>query len=162
MMVGREVDLFGERKPPVPPDAETALEVKGLCTQAKLRNISFRVKKGEILGLYGIVGAGRTETANAIFGLDRLDAGTIFLGGREVRIDSPSRAVQLGIGYITEDRRGQGLIPVSYTHLGPDRHSGGGALPPGAPVRRGPITERTARRKPRRSLLCPARSARRD
>lgn len=78
-----------------------------------MRDISFVLHKGEILGLFGIVGSGRTETARLIFGLEKKDAGTIRIHGEESRISSPKEAVRKKIGFVTEDRRGEGLSTIS-------------------------------------------------
>ncbi|MBQ4062056.1 MAG: sugar ABC transporter ATP-binding protein [Christensenellaceae bacterium] len=88
---------------------EVVLEVKGLTTN-KIKDISFTLKKGEILGLGGLVGAGRTETARAIFGADRLVSGEIYVKGEKVDVTSPKKAIESGIGFLTEDRKGQGLL----------------------------------------------------
>ena len=72
--------------------------------------VSLRAHAGEILGIAGLVGAGRTEMARLIFGADRLDAGRLFLDGRAVRVRSPREAIALGIGYLSEDRKGDGLV----------------------------------------------------
>lgn len=108
MMVGRE--LVDER-PPIPDlsAAETALEVRGLCRGKVVKNVSFGLKKGEILGFAGLVGAGRTEVARAIFGADRRDAGDIIIHGRPAPIASPADGVKAGIGYLSEDRKHFGL-----------------------------------------------------
>ena len=87
------------------------LEARGLsCRGSGVRDVSFVVKAGEILGLAGLVGAGRTELARVIFGLTPADSGELLLRGRAVSIDSPRRAVALGIGYVPEDRRRHGVI----------------------------------------------------
>jgi ribose transport system ATP-binding protein len=108
MMVGREL------KEKIPKTAaeqgDVALEVKGLSRAGSLSNISFQVRRGEILGLAGLVGAGRTEVARAIFGADPFDSGTIYLDGKQVRIRSPRDAIKLGIGLVTEDRKALGLV----------------------------------------------------
>lgn len=88
---------------------ETALEVDGL-TGEKFRNISFKLKKGEILGIGGLVGAGRTEVLRAIFGADKKSKGTVKIFGKEAEIHHPSRALKYGIGFATEDRKTQGLF----------------------------------------------------
>ncbi|MGQ9732104.1 MAG: sugar ABC transporter ATP-binding protein, partial [Candidatus Zipacnadales bacterium] len=108
MMVGRELgsgypDRNSERGAPL-------LVVKGLTREPRFRDVSFEVRAGEIVGLAGLVGAGRTEVARAIFGIDRLDRGTIKLGGQPVTIRHPSQAIRLGIGYVPEDRKEQGLF----------------------------------------------------
>ena len=108
LMVGREIKGF-ER--PQPPDAgETVLEVRGLSTENMLDDISFEVRRGEILGFAGLMGAGRTEVARAICGADPIDGGEILLNGRPVKINSPADASRLGIGYLSEDRKRFGLM----------------------------------------------------
>jgi rhamnose transport system ATP-binding protein len=109
MMVGRELSaVFPERA--VAP-GEVVLEVRGLgCRASGVRGIDLAVRAGEILGLAGLVGAGRTELARVIFGLTPADAGGIFLRGRPARISSPARAVALGVAYVPEDRRHHGVV----------------------------------------------------
>ncbi|QIP16211.1 sugar ABC transporter ATP-binding protein [Spirosoma aureum] len=109
MMVGREIDsLFPvttARK------GEEILSVKNLSRDGKFSGISFAVRAGEILGIAGLMGAGRTEIARAIFGLDRLDHGEIRVKGELVNINSPQDAIRQGIGYVSEDRKGLGFVP---------------------------------------------------
>ncbi len=88
------------------------LEVKNLTKINSFKNISFKVRSGEVLGLSGLVGAGRTEIARCLFGLDRLNSGEIFINGSKVKINSPSDAIYLGIGFVSEDRRKEGIIGV--------------------------------------------------
>lgn len=108
MMVGRELtDEFP--KEPVELGAER-LRVDGLSRAGAFHDICFSVRAGEIVGLTGLVGAGRTEVARAIFGADSFDTGTVFLDGRPVSIRSPHEAIENGIGLLTEDRKNQGLI----------------------------------------------------
>jgi len=108
LMVGREMEHF------FPPHksytGDEVLRVEGLNQAGRLKNISFSLRAGEITGLFGLVGAGRTELARAIFGADTITAGRIYLYGKEVKIDSPCKAVKLGVGLLTEDRRRQGLL----------------------------------------------------
>jgi len=110
MMVGRTIDE-GTR-----PEARehlgdpVVLDVQGLSTKALLKDVSFQLHRGEILGFAGLMGAGRTETARAIIGADRKDAGTVTVGGRSVRIRQPEDAVKRGIGYLSEDRKLLGLM----------------------------------------------------
>ncbi|MCV6585554.1 MAG: sugar ABC transporter ATP-binding protein, partial [Marinibacterium sp.] len=108
MMVGREVT---EEPLDVPDlgDAELSLEVSNLTRGSEIRDVSFAVKKGEILGFAGLMGAGRTEVARAIFGADPRDGGDIRVHGRPVSIRSPRDAVRAGIGYLSEDRKHFGL-----------------------------------------------------
>nr|MBC7243732.1 sugar ABC transporter ATP-binding protein [Chloroflexota bacterium] len=110
MMVGREIkDLFPRHycQP-----GEVALRVQDLCTHDKLRHVSFEVRFGEIVGLAGLVGSGRTETARAIFGLDPYSAGTIEIMGKKVDHIDPPRAVDMGIGLLPEDRKRDGIFPI--------------------------------------------------
>jgi len=108
MMVGRtltnEALVVPER------NADVALEVRGLRRGNEIRDVSISVHKGEILGLAGLMGAGRTELARAIFGADPIEAGEIYVDGKRVNIRSPKDAVGAGIGYLSEDRKHFGLI----------------------------------------------------
>ncbi|WP_152361920.1 sugar ABC transporter ATP-binding protein [Microlunatus speluncae] len=108
-MVGRTLSAAG-RPDPAPRSEEIALEVIGLTTPRLLRDVSFTLRRGEILGFAGLVGAGRTETARAIIGADRHSRGQILVGGRPVRIAHPADAVRHGIGYLSEDRKRFGLL----------------------------------------------------
>jgi ribose transport system ATP-binding protein len=109
MMVGRE--LSGTAKPVgVREDREVVLDVSGLCTKDLLDDVSFELRRGEILGFAGLMGAGRTEVARAIVGADRTSAGTIRLRGRELRIANPADAAKHRIGYLSEDRKRFGLL----------------------------------------------------
>ena len=108
MMVGRDLD---EQYPTVEKEiGEVVLEVNRLCTDALLKDISFQVHKGEILGLAGLVGAGRTETARAIFGADSKSSGEIRIHGKTVQIHSPKDAIKDGIALIPEDRKKHGAL----------------------------------------------------
>jgi ABC-type sugar transport system ATPase subunit len=108
MMVGREVtDLFPKRTVPI---GEVVFEVRGYSRSGVFQDVSFQVRSGEILGLAGLVGAGRTEVARAIFGLDAHDAGELLLDGRPIRIRSPRDAVKARVGYVPEDRKQDGLV----------------------------------------------------
>ncbi|GHU69468.1 putative ribose/galactose/methyl galactoside import ATP-binding protein [Spirochaetia bacterium] len=89
---------------------DVALEVKGFCSGKSFQDISFTVRRGEILGVCGLVGAGRTEIMRAVFGIDPVDSGEIFLDGEKVRIRSPKDAIKHGLAMITEDRR-RGIVP---------------------------------------------------
>lgn len=108
MMVGRTIY---EATPEVPetPSQEVALEAKNLNRGRVIKDVSFNLKRGEILGIAGLVGAGRTEVARAIFGADPLDSGEVYVRGKKVHIKSPSDAVKQGIGYLSEDRKRNGL-----------------------------------------------------
>ena len=90
--------------------SDVVLEVKGLTGRTRIRDVSFVLHRGEILGLAGLVGAGRTEVAQAIFGIDRLEAGQIFIEGTRVRLNGPSDAIALGMGMVPEDRKEMGLF----------------------------------------------------
>jgi ribose transport system ATP-binding protein len=108
MMVGRQLE-HTERAFPDTSANEVALQVKGLKRGSAIRDVSFTLRRGEILGLAGLMGAGRTEVARAIFGADPLDAGEIMVRGKAVKINSPTDAVAQGIGYLSEDRKHFGL-----------------------------------------------------
>ena len=108
MMVGREVKEEPLKVPDLG-DAEISLQVTGLSRDSAIRDVSFSVQKGEILGFAGLMGAGRTEVARAIFGADRKDGGEIRVHGKTVSIKSPTDAVRAGIGYLSEDRKHFGL-----------------------------------------------------
>src|SRR5678816_1558389 len=108
LMVNRELtDLFPKEKATKGPEV---LRVEGLSTHTGLKDVSFSLHKGEVLGISGLLGAGRTELARAIFGLDKVTSGTIHLNGKAEKIDSPRRAINSGIGFLTEDRKSQGLV----------------------------------------------------
>jgi len=109
MMVGREIYHSVERTA-IGDSAETVLEVRGLNRGKAVRDVGFHLKKGEILGFAGLMGAGRTEVARAIFGADRIDSGEILIRGKPVSIRSPYDAVKHGIGYLSEDRKRFGLL----------------------------------------------------
>ncbi len=108
LMVGRELK---EAIPKVSAEVGApALTVRGLTRAGVLHDVSFEVRQGEIVGLAGLVGAGRTETARVIFGADPMDSGSIEVFGIPVRIQSPQQAIEHGIGLVTEDRKQQGLV----------------------------------------------------
>lgn len=109
MMVGRQI-YDSSRSENVRSDRETVLEVMGLNRGRMLHDINFTLKKGEILGVAGLVGAGRTELARAIFGADRTQSGEIYIRGRKVTIKEPYDAVRQGIGYLSEDRKRFGCV----------------------------------------------------
>lgn len=108
MMVGRTIY---ESAPEVPEDVgqPVVLEVKNLNRGSVLRDINFKLKQGEILGFAGLMGAGRTEVARAVFGADPVDSGEIYVRGKRTEIHSPGDAVENGIGYLSEDRKRYGL-----------------------------------------------------
>ena len=107
-MVGRTLDK--EFPPRVPAIGEPRLKVKGVSYGQIVRDVSFEVHRGEILGLAGLVGAGRTELARLLFAAERLDSGTISLDGNPLDLSSPRQAINAGICLLTEDRKNQGLI----------------------------------------------------
>ncbi len=109
LMVGRPIaSVFPKREVAM---GEIALELRNVSSAAAgLRDVSLSVRRGEILGLAGLVGSGRTQLAETIFGLTPADSGEILVGGESVRIHSPAKAIQLGIGYVPEDRREHGVI----------------------------------------------------
>ena len=110
MMVGRVI--YGDKKEQsaVRDDAPVVLEVKNLNRGKEIKNVSFKLRKGEILGFSGLMGAGRTEVARAIYGADRIDSGEIFINGQKVKIKTPEDAVKKGICYLSEDRKRYGLM----------------------------------------------------
>ncbi len=115
MMVGRDIEaVFPKRD--VPP-GEVILETRGLtCPAARLRDICVTARAGEIVGLSGLVGAGRTELAETLFGLRKPSKGLILLRGKSIEVTSPAAAVRLGIAYVPEDRRRHGLVmPMTVT-----------------------------------------------
>jgi ribose transport system ATP-binding protein len=107
-MVGRTIY---EATPEIPenPSQEVMLEVKNLNRGNVIKDVNFELKKGEILGFAGLVGAGRTEVARAIFGADHIDSGEIYVDGKRVHIRRPQDAVRHGIAYLSEDRKRYGL-----------------------------------------------------
>ncbi len=123
MMAGRVLkDLFPKIQAPI---GEVLLEVRGLSTDM-LKDVSFSVRKGEILALTGLVGAGRTETARAIFGVDPKTAGDIYIRGQKVQIKKPRDAIRCGLAFLTEDRKDEGFVPlmsvkenITLPNLGP-------------------------------------------
>ena len=113
MMVGRELDRMYSRRKGKPSD-DLAIEVRNLSGPPRIRDISLKVRKGEIVGLAGLIGAGRTEVARLLLGADRKTSGTILIENKEVTIDHPSAAVAHGIAYASEDRKRLGLVlPMS-------------------------------------------------
>jgi ribose transport system ATP-binding protein len=109
LMVGRELvaDIFHKESVEL---GAPLMEVRGLTGRGSIKDVSFTLHKGEILGFAGLVGAGRTEVARLLFGVDRKDAGEILIEGRAVRVNSPVQAVEAGIGLVPEDRGSQGLV----------------------------------------------------
>ena len=110
MMVGRTVFMEPKTKSDVAADAEVVLRCENLNRGKHVKNVSFDLRKGEILGFSGLMGAGRTEVARLIFGADPMDSGKIYIHGKEVSIKSTKDAVNAGIGYLSEDRKRYGLL----------------------------------------------------
>lgn len=108
MMVGRKLGDIYPRRPPFT-GRDTVLEVNNLNRKDVLRDINFSLYRGEILGLSGLMGAGRTELARALFGADKIDRGEVKLNGKPVVITDVHQAIEQGIGYLTEDRKKEGL-----------------------------------------------------
>jgi ribose transport system ATP-binding protein len=131
MMVGRDMgDLYPLRPPPT---EEVVLEVSGLARRGVLQDIGFSVRAGEILGIAGLAGSGRTEIRRAIHGADPIDRGQIAVHGTPVSIDGPTDAIRAGIGLLTEDRKADGLlllqsVAVNTTIARLSRVSSGGIL----------------------------------
>jgi ABC-type sugar transport system ATPase subunit len=109
-MIGRALDAYLPRHAERPA-GEEALRVEGLSSPGRFRDVSFTVRRGEVLGLAGLVGAGRSEIARAIFGLDPTSTGRVFIRGREATIRTPRDAMRHGLGFVPEDRKRQGLVP---------------------------------------------------
>ncbi|TFD53801.1 sugar ABC transporter ATP-binding protein [Cryobacterium sp. Hh11] len=110
MMVGRHIEENARPKPRGHGKDEVVLKVEGLNTRKLLRDVSFELKRGEILGFAGMMGAGRTEVARAIIGADLSEGGRVHINGTPVKINQPSDAVAHGIGYLSEDRKAYGLL----------------------------------------------------
>jgi len=110
MMVGRTIYEDPKAASAVAEDAPVVLEVKNLKAGSSVKDVSFQLRKGEILGFSGLMGAGRTEVARLLFGADKKESGTIFVNGKEVTINSPQDAIREGIGYLSEDRKRFGCI----------------------------------------------------
>ncbi len=110
MMVGRVI--YGDKKEAstVPADAPVVLEVKHLNAGREVKDVSFQLRRGEILGFAGLMGAGRTEVARALYGADPRQSGEIFINGQNVNIKTPEQAVKHGICYLSEDRKRYGLM----------------------------------------------------
>ena len=112
MMVGRVIYGAQKEKSAVPEDAPVVLEVKHLNSGSLIKDVSFTLRKGEILGFSGLMGAGRTEVARAVYGADRYDSGEVHIKGKKVDIREPSDAVRHGVCYLSEDRKQYGLLLI--------------------------------------------------
>ena len=109
LMIGRRLDEYLPAHVSAAPGAEL-LRVEGFTSPGKFRDVSFAIRSGEVLGLAGLVGAGRSEVAHALFGLDRQVAGRVHVDGRPVRLSAPRVAMRAGLGLVPEDRKRQGLV----------------------------------------------------
>jgi ribose transport system ATP-binding protein len=110
MMVGRVIYEDPKTESNVAPDAPVVLKVEHLSAGKMVKDVSFELRKGEILGFSGLMGAGRTETARALFGADPKESGDVYVNGEKVEIKSPMDAVRQGIGYLSEDRKRYGIV----------------------------------------------------
>lgn len=110
MMVGRVIYEHPKTESHVAPDAPVVLKVEHLNAGRMVQDVSFQLRKGEILGFSGLMGAGRTETARALFGADHKESGNVSINGQEVHIKTPQDAVECGLGYLSEDRKRFGII----------------------------------------------------
>jgi ribose transport system ATP-binding protein len=111
-IVGKKIEgqLAYRERDHVAHEGAPLLEVRGLNAGRRVRDVSFSLRPGEILGLAGLMGSGRTELARALFGIDRRDSGEIFIRGEKINLTSPQQAIDAGVALIPEDRRGQGLV----------------------------------------------------
>jgi ribose transport system ATP-binding protein len=131
MMVGRELEeRFPKREVSIGP---VRLEVDDLADEGNITHIHFEVHAGEVLGIAGLIGAGRSEILNTLFGVNRRTAGEVLLDGKPLSIKRPVDAIAAGIGFVTEDRKSQGLVPglslrenVTLVHLG--KYARGGII----------------------------------
>jgi ABC-type sugar transport system ATPase subunit len=108
-MAGRKIQQLSREDREISQDV--ILKVENFCRKGEFRDVSFEVKRGEIFGLGGLVGAGRTELVSTVFGIRQPDSGRMFFEGREVHVKSPHEAIELGIGYVPEERRLHGIFP---------------------------------------------------
>lgn len=112
LMVGREIENIFPEKVTFKCEKKPILTIKNFSKKGKFENINFEVYAGEVLGIAGLMGAGRTEIARAIYGLDKYDSGEIILKGNKINIKSPQEAIEKGIGYVSEDRKALGFMPA--------------------------------------------------
>ena len=113
-MIGREVNDMAERAADLPPPNDAApaiIEARGLTRRGAIHPIDLTLRRGEVTGLAGLLGSGRTETARLLFGIDRADGGEIRVRGEQVRLHSAHDAVRLGLAFCSEDRKGEGILP---------------------------------------------------
>lgn len=114
-MVGRELGAVPPRRSKEP--GEVVLDVQGLTAAGSFHDVSFHVRSGEIVALAGLVGAGRTEVARAVFGIDDYEGGAVTLDGRPLKFSTPRQALESGLAYLPEDRQHQGLVlPMAVSH----------------------------------------------
>ena len=111
LLAGREPQTGRRASGRVPADAPAVLEAENIASPPLVRDVSFTLRKGEVLGLAGLMGSGRSETVRAICGIDPMAGGRVRINGREVTIRSPKQAAEEGLCYLSEDRNGEGLIP---------------------------------------------------
>ena len=112
LMVGREIENIFPEKVTFKCEKKPILTIKNFSKKGKFENINFEVHAGEVLGIAGLMGAGRTEIVRAIYGLDKYDSGEIILKGNKINIKSPQEAIEKGIGYVSEDRKALGFMPA--------------------------------------------------
>ena len=124
-MLGRTMGLTFPDKTPPPPDAPVVLSVRNLSRPPDVNDVSFEVRAGEIVGLAGLIGSGRSEVARAIFAADRASSGSVEVAGVQLRARSPRQAINHGVVMLPEDRKGQGLLMlrslvdnITLPHLG--------------------------------------------
>ena len=124
MMVGRRLEDFYEHTKHSA--GRVVLEVKNMSDGNRVKNANFQLRQGEVLGLAGLVGAGRTELARLIFGADKRKSGEVYLDGKKLQINQPKDAIRAGIGYVPEDRKASRCFPPDVfgrkhydEHLGP-------------------------------------------
>jgi ribose transport system ATP-binding protein len=116
LMIGRNIDTYFPPRPEIEPGA-TVLEVENIKAGIQVKDVSFKLREGEVLGLTGLVGAGRTEAVRAIMGFDKLDGGKVKVYGKEVKLKSPKHSYRLKVGLLPEDRKTSGVllkIPIKH------------------------------------------------
>ncbi|MEA5012997.1 MAG: sugar ABC transporter ATP-binding protein [Candidatus Limiplasma sp.] len=115
-MMGRNVEHGVYEPLDLPLDAPIALELRGLCGQKRFQNISMEIRAGDIVGVCGLLGAGKTEIARAVFGLDEIDSGKVVLFGEEISRPRPDLMIQKGVALLTEERKLEGFVPLLGIH----------------------------------------------
>ncbi len=108
LMIGRKLDVFYPKRDKIP--GKEIFRAENICIKGKVNNVGFSVREGEVLGITGLVGSGRSETVRAIFSADKKERGSLYFDEAEIKINTPSEAVRAGIGLVPEDRKTQGLI----------------------------------------------------